>query len=146
MCACDSCVADFLQKGKSANTTGKTEQNAILKQLGLVATSCEASSSSKDEKVDNQPETEKREEVDNKPEDPFLPSERPQQKNKKKCWVCKSKLELAQRELGNCKCGKYADLVTCYFMSLSGKRIPWSYNNYIPEVGVIYAWCCTLLV
>lgn len=31
--------------------------------------------------------------------------ERPQQKNKKRCWKCKAKLELAQRELGICKCG-----------------------------------------
>jgi hypothetical protein len=27
------------------------------------------------------------------------------QKNKRKCWNCKVKLELAQRELGQCKCG-----------------------------------------
>ena len=99
-------VVDFL-KGKAGTSSANSEQNAILKQLGLVATSCEASSSSKDEKVDNHQDTEKREEVDNKPQDPFLPSERPQQQNKKKCWVCKCKLELAQRELGSCKCGKF---------------------------------------
>ncbi len=36
----------------------------------------------------------------------LLPKDRPVQKNKKKCWVCKLRLELAQRELGLCKCGK----------------------------------------
>lgn len=34
------------------------------------------------------------------------PEDLPQQKNKKRCWKCKAKLELAQRELGICKCGK----------------------------------------
>ena len=29
------------------------------------------------------------------------------QKKRKRCWTCKAKLELAQRELGNCRCGKY---------------------------------------
>ena len=33
-------------------------------------------------------------------------SNRPGQKNKKRCWTCRVKLELAQRELGVCKCGK----------------------------------------
>ncbi|XP_031551044.1 AN1-type zinc finger protein 3 homolog [Actinia tenebrosa] len=33
------------------------------------------------------------------------PNDRPVQKNKKRCWKCKAKLELAQRELGLCKCG-----------------------------------------
>ena len=32
--------------------------------------------------------------------------ETPIQKNKRKCWTCRVKLELAQRELGQCKCGK----------------------------------------
>ena len=36
-----------------------------------------------------------------------LPDDRPVQKNKKRCWNCKAKLELAQRELGQCKCGEY---------------------------------------
>lgn len=92
-----------MENGQASTTA---EQNAILKQLGLVASSANNMSSS-DEKVDNQAEGEKREEVDNNMEDPFLPPERPQQKNRKKCWVCKSKLELAQRELGSCKCGEY---------------------------------------
>ena len=29
------------------------------------------------------------------------------QKNKKRCWTCRVKLELAQRELGVCKCGRW---------------------------------------
>lgn len=64
------------------------------------------------------PETEK-ETAEEKKEDngnlnenaTFLPTERPVQKNKKKCWVCKAKLELAQRELGGCKCGKCPECV-----------------------------------
>lgn len=35
-----------------------------------------------------------------------IPEDLPQQKNKKRCWKCKAKLELAQRELGICKCGE----------------------------------------
>lgn len=31
----------------------------------------------------------------------------PLQKKRKRCWTCKAKLELAQRELGNCRCSKY---------------------------------------
>ena len=31
----------------------------------------------------------------------------PGQKNKKRCWTCRVKLELAQRELGICKCGEW---------------------------------------
>ena len=34
----------------------------------------------------------------------------PVQKKRKRCWTCNAKLELAQRELGNCRCSKY-----CYF-------------------------------
>jgi len=32
----------------------------------------------------------------------------PEQKNKKRCWTCRVKLELAQRELGLCKCGRFS--------------------------------------
>ena len=31
----------------------------------------------------------------------------PLQKKRKRCWTCNAKLELAQRELGNCRCSKY---------------------------------------
>ena len=34
-------------------------------------------------------------------------SDKPVQKNRKRCWTCRVKLELAQRELGVCKCGRY---------------------------------------
>lgn len=37
--------------------------------------------------------------------DPHLPSDRPVQKNKKRCWTCRAKLELVQQEVGKCKCG-----------------------------------------
>jgi len=36
-----------------------------------------------------------------------IQSDKPEQKNKKRCWTCRVKLELAQRELGLCKCGKF---------------------------------------
>ena len=36
----------------------------------------------------------------------FLPDDKPIQKNRRRCWSCKAKLELAQRELGLCKCGE----------------------------------------
>ena len=97
------------------STTPETSQ--ILKQLGLLPSTSHITKTSI-EQVDNTrpaPEPEKPEkETEEKKEDngniddsAFLPSERPVQKNKKKCWVCKAKLELAQRELGGCKCGKY---------------------------------------
>ena len=97
-------------KVESGQTSASTQKNALLlKQLGLVAAVDETSTSNNnevfEEKVDNEAEGEKREEVDSSI-DPFLPENRPQQKSKKKCWICKSKLELAQRELGSCKCGK----------------------------------------
>lgn len=34
-------------------------------------------------------------------------SDKPAQKNKRRCWTCRVKLELAQRELGVCKCGRW---------------------------------------
>lgn len=54
-----------------------------------------------EEKKDDQPETNKEEATDS-----FLPTTRPVQKSKRRCWQCRAKLELAQRELGTCKCGE----------------------------------------
>ena len=104
-----------------SNSSSETSQ--LLKQLGLLpSTSHIPTTKSSDnvnirepiEEIDNtraEPEQEK--ETEEKKEDngnlddsAFLPSERPVQKNKKKCWTCKAKLELAQRELGGCKCGE----------------------------------------
>ena len=34
------------------------------------------------------------------------PAEVPVQKNKKKCWICSTKLPLSQQQLGECKCGE----------------------------------------
>ena len=87
------------------------ESSALLK-LGLVPNATAAittaqNSNTNDEKVDNQEPSVKELEEENLNEVALLPKDRPVQKNKKKCWVCKSKLELAQRELGLCKCGKY---------------------------------------
>lgn len=41
------------------------------------------------------------------------------QKKRKRCWACKAKLELAQRELGNCRC----DFVFCQL-----HRLPEQHN------------------
>ncbi len=91
--------------GQSSSSTRKT---TLLQQLGLEDILSSSEGSSGEEKTDNQAEGEKKEESDGVDGvDPFLPPERPLQKNKKKCWICKSKLELAQRELGTCKCGEY---------------------------------------
>lgn len=106
---CISTPDHLLQKSKSKVETGQSsttaERSAILKHLGLV-TSSASNTASYHQKTDNQSMAENTEEVRNNTEDLFLPTERPQQKNRKKCWVCKVKLELAQRELGSCKCGE----------------------------------------
>lgn len=101
-----------MQQSKAAKVDGSSsvQKSTLLQQLGLVAAVSESDGdrppSEEKEKTDSQAEGEKQEEVEGGA-DPFLPTERPQQKNKKKCWICKSKLELAQRELGTCKCGKF---------------------------------------
>ena len=104
---------EFMQKSKAAKVDGgqgnNSSKSSLLHQLGLVPavdtnTSPSSEASSNLEKTE--PEGgEKRKEADNVA-DPFLPEDRPVQKNRKKCWICKTKLELAQRELGSCKCGK----------------------------------------
>ena len=128
------CVLDITEHQKSANPTHaetgtdntNPETSQILKQLRLLPSTSHISKTSI-EQVDNmrpapapEPETpeketeEKKEENGNIDDSAFLPSERPVQKNKKKCWVCKTKLELAQRELGGCKCGKCVLCVCVY--------------------------------
>ena len=108
----------------------------LLKQLGLLPSTSNLPTMKGSgninrsvEEVDNtrpEPETEK--ETEEKKEDngnvddsAFLPSERPVQKNKKKCWTCKAKLELAQRELGGCKCGECR---TLYVYLSTSARVP----------------------
>lgn len=70
----------------------------LLSDVPEVATSSQRSE--EEEKRDDQPETNKEEPLVN-----LLPSSIPVQTNKKRCWRCKCRLELAQRELGTCKCG-----------------------------------------
>lgn len=43
--------------------------------------------------------------LDMSKEESATQSDKPAQKNKRRCWTCRVKLELAQRELGVCKCG-----------------------------------------
>ena len=98
-------------------SSSSNETSQLLKQLGLLPTTKSSDNVNirePIEEIDNtrtEPEQEK--ETEEKKEDngnlddsAFLPSERPVQKSKKKCWTCKAKLELAQRELGGCKCGE----------------------------------------
>lgn len=108
---------------KASRTETRPDSNTeILKQLGLLPSTSHIQTtkgsshvSEAMEQVDNaRIETEKEKETEERKEDngnvddsAFLPTERPVQKNKKKCWICKTKLELAQRELGGCKCGEY---------------------------------------
>lgn len=123
-----------MQQGKAAKVDGgggnsSTQKSTLLEQLGLVASSMNSTGSTpsnggpsegqdSEEKTDSGAEGEKREEVDNV--DPFLPVERPPQKNKKKCWICRSKLELAQRELGTCKCGTLIDFHWKFLVQIKG--------------------------
>lgn len=107
-------------KVESNQASAPTPKTALLQQLVAAVSETGTSNASNEvfeEKVDNQAEGEKREEVDGLA-DPFLPQNRPQQKSKKKCWICKAKLELAQRELGSCKCGKVFGM----YRHLAGRR------------------------
>ena len=106
--------ADQPDKVDGGQSSSSSQKNVLLQQLGLVPSTASPTTGSSEgcsnvegeEKADSQAEGEKREEKEKEGTDPFLPADRPQQKNKKKCWNCKAKLELAQRELGTCKCGK----------------------------------------
>lgn len=55
-------------------------------------------------------------------------SDKPGQKNKKRCWTCRVKLELAQRELGICKCGKSI----CWLKDLVG------YHSVVTLIGYVF--------
>ncbi len=118
------CLYFFLEKSQNAeeakvesglNSTDSVQDPTLLSKLGLLSSTSSSTGTINsnanivDKKVDNQeaetkePENEGEENLN---EVCLLPKDIPVQKNKKKCWVCKSRLELAQRELGLCKCGK----------------------------------------
>ncbi len=65
------------------------------------------------------------EECENEGTDSLLPIDLPLQKNKRRCWTCRQKMELAQRELGLCKCGKCVQ-------ELIGHVINYYVINYFP--------------
>jgi len=94
---------DHLQKVKASKADGGGQSSQLLEQLGLFRSG--ASEESTDNLVKKEEVSEDKKEEEGG--DVFLPVERPVQKNKKRCWSCKTKLELAQRELGGCKCGRY---------------------------------------
>ena len=121
------------ETGSDSNAETSTQ---LLKQLGLLQSTSHITTTSGSsnvneslEEVDNiRPgaEPEKEKETEEKKEDngnlddsAFLPSERPIQKNKKKCWICKAKLELAQRELGGCKCGEFSISSALYHLGFT---------------------------
>jgi len=103
---------DHLQKVKASKADGGGQSSQLLEQLGLFRSG--ASEESTDNLVKKEEVSEDKKEEEEEGGDVFLPVERPVQKNKKRCWSCKTKLELAQRELGGCKCGKYQN----YFLFL----------------------------
>ena len=104
---------EYLQKMKSsqAENGDSGDTSKLLEQFGLLSPSesrlhDEAEDNEEKEKKDEDPEKEKKEEIEDTSDNTFLPSDMPVQKNRKRCWNCKVKLELAQRALGSCKCGK----------------------------------------
>ena len=104
---CSLLFQGHLQKAKAAQAEGSdgpSHTSPLLQQYlpGLHTPEDSGSQSEERERVSE--ENSKGEEREN--DDAFLPAERPAQKNKKRCWSCKVKLELAQRELGGCKCGE----------------------------------------
>lgn len=104
-----SVFVDYLQKVKASKAEGGEQSSSrLLEQLGLYpsATSEELSNTSEKKEEPRSEEKQRQEKEEEESGDVFLPVERPIQKNKKRCWTCKTKLELAQRELGGCKCGE----------------------------------------
>lgn len=104
-----SVFVDYLQKVKASKAEGGEQSSSrLLEQLGLYpsATSEELSNTSEKKEEPRSEEKQCQEKEEEESGDVFLPVERPIQKNKKRCWTCKTKLELAQRELGGCKCGE----------------------------------------
>lgn len=97
-----SLFPDYLQKMKASQAEGNDGPSTLLQQyLPRLHTPPEDSGREEERVAEEEGKGEEREN-----DDAFLPPDRPVQKNKKRCWSCKIKLELAQRELGGCKCGK----------------------------------------
>jgi len=107
-------VDNSKEEGGRENT-----DSGLLKHLGLVPnTTSSITTTQNSNTIVVEPEitqepnaSEQAVEEENLNEVALLPKDRPVQKNKKKCWSCKSRLELAQRELGLCKCGKNVHLL-----------------------------------
>lgn len=96
----------------NANKTAAVTSSSLLTGLlsipsGSTSTTTSTQSMNDDYKDDiNQPEAKKME-LEEDATDNNLQTDMPIQKNKKKCWICRVKLELAQRELGQCRCGMF---------------------------------------
>lgn len=71
-----------------------------------------------------------------------LPVDRPIQKSRKRCWTCKTKLELAQRELGACKCGEFnIQTNTVLLASHCPLRCLSHFDGYISEPPLFFGVC-----
>ena len=91
-------------KASKAEGGGASQDGELLhKYFPEIKATPEESSS--DQKEEEGVQEEERMEEGGDEDDPFLPSDRPVQNNRKRCWTCRAKLMMAQRELGSCKCG-----------------------------------------
>jgi hypothetical protein len=117
---CSKCYKECQQQRQEvASKAGEKNPTQLLTQYGLLSSGLGNSTSAVEIREPQQSQEQQNEggeegpsetEVDqmNKDKDEsgnFLPGDLPSQKNRKRCWTCKSKLELAQRALGECKCG-----------------------------------------
>lgn len=105
---CSRCYKDYLQKLQDSQTAGNNSNNtnkSVSSTALLTGLLVGLPQNSQEEKLDNQPETIKMEVEGNEETDSFVQSDKPVQKNRRRCWSCRVKLELAQREVGQCKCG-----------------------------------------
>ena len=79
-------------------------------------------------------------------------------KNKKRCAVCKCKLELAQRTIGRCRCGKHYQvcssvlqpctsicscIITCLFNKQTSFFVQFSISNVYNRIK-LNGYCCIL--
>jgi hypothetical protein len=123
---CSKCYKECQQQRQEvASKAGEKNPTQLLTQYGLLSSGLGNSTSAVEIREPQQSQEQQNEggeegpsetEVDqmNKDKDEsgnFLPGDLPSQKNRKRCWTCKSKLELAQRALGECKCGKRCSIL-----------------------------------
>ncbi|EDO40239.1 predicted protein [Nematostella vectensis] len=108
---CSKCYKDELKrksKGEEGNSSMVSSTGPVFAPKSAGSSSRvptendENSASASDETTEES--TSRNEVCTDTPSGPYKQDDRPVQKNKKRCWTCKTRLELAQRELGICKC------------------------------------------